>query len=179
TTFANIALVRQGDLNSWTTSLNRTDGGNLGGLTSTVATTLSSTFRWKPAEKWDLSFSGFYVRRESATESTQIVNVYVPVGTGDAPNAAVLSLCTIDNPCNGVADESGERRVVKLDNAVDIDTWSLRFQATRLITRKLSAVMNLSYIDQTNDSQALASASTFDAWRLNLSFVYRFEPIAF
>jgi hypothetical protein len=183
TTFANISLVRRGERNSWSTSLVRRDGGNLGGRNSTVLTALSSAFRWEPAERWELVFSGRYSKQESATETSQVVPVFVPVSETTLRQDGILDPNLPDDTAvRRPLDPAGtvaERRVIKLDNAVEIDTWSLRFEATREITRNLRGRMDVAYRNQDNKGQVVTTANTFEDWRVGFSLIYRFDPIAF
>jgi hypothetical protein len=180
TTFANISLVRRGESSTWSTTLSRSDGGNLGGRTSTIVTTLASSFDWKPAERWRLAFSGHYFNRESATDTQQVLGVFVPLDPTNPPvgidprfpeGTAVRAL--------GPLGQAGERRVVEADNAVDIDTWVLRFQATREITRQLNGRLLVVYRDQNDKSAFTTTANSFEDLTVTVSLTYTFDSIAF
>jgi hypothetical protein len=151
-----------------------------------VVTTLRSSFQFRPAEHWTVLLTGIYSKQESATETSQVVGVFVPLGETTLlqdgrvsgffpPDTAVRY--PFDVP--GTNLEAAERRVVTVDNAIDIDTWTLRASATRQLTYHLSCSVNATYRKQDNNSQALATANSFDGWRVGVSLRYSFDPIVF
>jgi hypothetical protein len=131
-----------------------------------VDSIVRSRFFWDPSPRWRFSLTATYTKRESATESSQIVEVVSPLGELQP-----------GTPFPEVAIRTGELRVVQIDDAVDVDTYALHLRARRSFTRRLSAFVSLDYRRQENHGDFFGMGRETQRFRAAIGFTYGFDPI--
>ncbi len=174
TIFANFGIVRSGERSQFTLNYSRSAGENFGGRTSTVSDVLSSRLTWQPDTDWRFDFRASYSKQQQATSAEVIEGLRVVRNAGTVPelppNAAILDL-----------GPDGSVRVVtrEVDDAFDVDSWTIQVRATRRLTRRLSGFLGVRYLDQTNNGFRRSVVDDLDQFEVGLGLSYAFDPLRF
>jgi hypothetical protein len=172
TIFANFGIVRSGERSQFTLNYSRSAGENFGGRTSTVSDVLSSRLSWQPDADWRFDFRASYSKQQQATSAEVIEGLRVVRNAGTVPglppNAAILEL-----------GPDGTARVVtrEVDDAFDVDSWTLSVRATRRLTRRLSGFLGVRYLDQTNNGFRRSVVDDLDQFEAGFGLTYAFDPL--
>jgi hypothetical protein len=174
TLFANFGIVRNGERSQFSLAYSRSAGDNLGGRTSTVADVLSSAFSWQPDADWRLEVRAAYSKRQQATSAS------VLSGFPLVANAGSVSGIPDDVAIVAVGPDGSARVLTEeVDDAFDVDSWSLFARATRRLTRRLSAFVSLRYADQRNNGLEGGVVQDLDNFEIGLGVSYSFDRIRF
>jgi hypothetical protein len=175
TVFATATLRRD-----WTPTLRsaltyRRDQGTASGLGGTVvADSVSLSNVYDIAEKWQFALRGDWVLRQSVDQASRVIVQAEPLTSplgGEAFGAPIAGVAT-DPLDTGVLFTQRAQ-----ETSIDTMRWGLAGRITHFLTRNTSGYLQLTYNQQTSESDSLGDPSDFDNYLVTLGVQHVFEPI--
>ena len=172
TLFANFGIVRSAERSQFSLNYSRSAGENYGGRTSTVSDVLSSRWTWRPDADWRFDFRASYAKQQQATSASVAEGFPLIPNAGTVPGLAA-DVAIVDLRPDG----SARVRTGEVDNAFDVDSWTVQLRATRRLTRRLSGFLSMGYRDQTNNGVEGGVVDSLDQFEVGLGLTYAFDPL--
>ena len=138
------------------------------GATSLGSSTVSdhATFEtiWNPTRRWDLQVRGDWLRRKSATDTS---NTYAVIAGTDFGFT------------NDVVTTTGDLVADTFNKAVDTEYWRVSGRAAYRTSRRSTVTLRASYQLQDTDRGSSRGHSSFENVLVILGFRYDFDPFHF
>jgi hypothetical protein len=191
TYFADVRLTKRWE--RWTASLTyrRQEASSSSSLgSSTVADEFNASLRWTPRPRWQVTFSGTFIRREQESDflANQLelaggsVVLGCPSGLTVIPTNPAFCLGpggvrTQQRPLalSNVATNSGVR-LVSSNRTLREDFWIASARVSYQFTRNFLANANFVYRTNERTGDILVGPSS-DRYLVSVGFEYRFDPI--
>jgi hypothetical protein len=177
TYFADVKLEKRWDTVTASVRYDRNAATSSSVGRTTIADTVMGVVDWRPTRLWRVSVSGVWNRQTSDIARTRGVPTQLFGGfpvTLTATNNLTLTTTT-------VGTEAAESRALFLTSVKDTyvsDRYTASLAASRYLTKRLSAFGRSIYSYQrTKFEESGGSATSYDAFRIELGLRYEFDPI--
>lgn len=171
TYFADVTLTKEWEDVDLTLSYRRSASTAASFGSSTIDDILNASVLWKPAQRWSLTFSGFYRHQSLDNQGRAFVTVLRELPAGE-PTTVQLGEVVVPVTFNRDVAEAVGVRTIEVQNDLTSDTFVFRFSLGYQIRERIR-IVGTSYFSY----DELATGGSRHEMSFNLGLTYIFDPI--